>query len=150
MATIIKIANKRINLDRLTEELATAGIPLQSLLLAGFNQFNVRVSQPNASTKVIATGTGKPDDTAEPGELRFTYDPPLTVAQETTLDGVLAAHDHTVNSTSQNNADQDTADAAQLASDFQNWDTLLPPEKDESQERLTRLVARLFDSSIDI
>lgn len=150
MATIIKIANKRINLDRLTEELETAGIPLQGLLLAGFNRLNVRVNQPNASTKVIATGTGKPDDEADPGELRFTYDPALTTAEETTLDGVLVAHDHTVNSNAQDNQDQDAADAESLANDHREWNDLSNAQKDENQETLSRLTARLQDRSIDI
>lgn len=148
--------NKDMNFERLREEMSVAGLPTDfGALLAGFTNINNRLYEPFASTQVISTATdpaGGPDitDSAEPGELRFDYVPDLTGPQQATLDGVLAAHDATNLSTGQQNDDTDIVAIPALVSNFQNWGSLNAAAKDNNHRQLTRLVARLLDSSRDI
>ena len=156
MATLIKFMNKDMNFERLREEIIAAGLPDGfGALLAGFNQVNRRLHEPFASRQVISRSSdpgGGPDitDSADPGELRFRHDPDLTGPQETTLDGVLTAHDATNLSTGQTNSDTDIAAIAPLVSNYQNWGSLTPAEKDNNHRQLTRLIARLLDGAQDL
>ncbi len=156
MTTLIKTMNKDMNFERFHEEMSVAGLPTDfGALLAGFNRISQRLYEPFLSTQIISRSTdpaGGPDitDSADPGELRFNFDPDLTAPQETTLDGVLTAHDATNLSTNQQNRDSDIAAIAPLVNNYQNWGTLSNPEKDNNHRQLTRLVARLLDSAQDL
>lgn len=156
MATLVKFMNKDLNFERLREEMSVAILPVSfGSLIAGFTQVNKRLYEPFLSTQVISSSTdpgGGLDitDSADPGELRFNFDPDLTAAQETTLDGVLTAHDATNLSTNQQNKDTDIAAIAPLVSNYQNWGSLTPAQKDNNQRQLTRLVARILDSAQDL
>ncbi len=148
MPTTIKIAEKNINLDLLFEEL---GIVVASvnfgLLMAGFHKLNNRVFEPNASTQVIATSTGQPDDTAEPGELRFKHSVALTVPAEDALDAALAAHNPTLLTAEQTRVDLDATEAQQLLTDYNNFDSMNAGQKDVVYKRMLRTVVRLLLSS---
>ena len=147
MFVTIKFAIKNINLELLREELVAVSVPVQGLLMAGFHRLNARVYEPNAATQVIARASGRPDVTAEPGELKFKNDPALTLDEEVALDAVLSAHDATNLSAGQRNDDTDSAAIPALVNAFRNWDTRTPAQKDNILRQLTRLVARLLDSS---
>ncbi len=156
MATLVKFMNKDMNFERLREEIIAAGLPSGfGALLAGFTRINGRLYEPFLTTQVISTASdpgGGPDitDSADPGELRFRFDPDLTGPQETTLDGVLTAHDATNLSTGQQNNDSDIAAIAPLVSNYQNWGSLNAAQKDNNHRQLTRLVARLLGGQQDL
>jgi hypothetical protein len=150
MATTIKFMNKNLNLNRLQEELQVAGVPITGMLVAGFNRVGLSQYEPFTETQVIGQATGQPDDTADPGELRFKSDAILSSTDELNLDVILSVHDNTLKSSSQANKDTDIAAIAPLVNNFQNWGTLSNAEKDNNHRQLTRLVARLLDSTQDI
>ena len=143
---IIKFVIKDINPDRLRDELTTAGILPEGLLFAGFHRITNRLMEPFTETEVIATATGKPDVTADPGEFHFRYpsDPGAI------LDTVLVAHDATLLSKSQQNSDNDATAIPILVNRYQNWNTLTKEQKDNTLRQITRLVARLLDSAQDL
>jgi len=156
MATLVKIANKDINFERLREEMDAAGLPAGfGALIAGFNSINNRLHQPFLTTQIISRASdpaGGPDitDSADPGELRFRFDPDLTAPQEATLDGLLTAHDATNLSTAQQNNDTDIAAIPPLVSNYNSWGSLTLAQKDNNHRQLTRLVARLLDGQQDL
>lgn len=153
MATVIKVANKNINLDRLAEELEAAGIPMEGLLLAGFHRVGLNTYEPNAARQVIARRSspdGNIEDEADPGELRFRFPADLSADQVTTLDPVLAAHDPAVLSVGQRNIKADEDAVPLLATAYQDWDSLTPPQKDDALRLVVRSVARALDGSIDL
>lgn len=151
MATVIKIANKNINLDRLREELEAAGIPFVGAWMGGFHPVGLNVYEPNASTQVVATATGRPDVTADPGEIRLKFSvDQLTPAQEVTVDSVLSAHDHTLLSVGQAHLKADEDSVPAFIDAYNNWASLTPPEKDSVLREMVRAVARRIDDSIDL
>ena len=156
MATLVKIMNKDMNFERMREEMSVVGLPTGfGALLAGFTRINNRLHEPFLSPQIISRASdpgGGPDitDSADPGELRFRFDLVLTALQETTLDGVLTAHDATNLSTSQQSNDTDIAAIAPLVNNFQNWGSLTAAQKDNNHRQLTRLVARLLDGQQDL
>lgn len=144
MVTTVKTANKNINLSKLMEELTGAGFTSFGITMAGFNQLNDRIYQPNATTKVISTSTGQPDVTAEPGEFHLKTDAALSGAEDTALDGVLTTHDDTVLTAEQTRQDVDNTDSQLLLNEYENWDSLDATQKAVAQKRLTRLTVRLI------
>ena len=145
MTILVKIVEKDFNSELLRQELEAAGFPAPKYKgFAGIGRTGRYT--PNAATKVIARRTvqGGPDfeDSADPGELRFTLDAPLTASQETNLDGILAAHDSTQHTEEQARGDTDQTDYQQLLSDFNNFDSMSLPEKDVVLKRLVRLLVR--------
>jgi hypothetical protein len=150
MVVVIKFADKNINPDRLHDELIAASIEPEGMLWAGFDRINNRLMEPFAETRVIATATGQPDTTADPGELHFRYPVALTAPQDAALDQLLLDHDHLQLSTAQQNKDLDEQAIPALISNFQNWGSLTPAQKDNNHRQLTRLVGRLLDSSQDV
>jgi hypothetical protein len=150
METLVKFMTQDLNPERLKEEMAAAGVPAQGATLAGFTRINARLYQPFASTQVIATHTGQPDTTAEPGEIKLKFDTAPTAPQETTLDGLLVAHDATNLSSAQQNKDTDLAAIPALVNAWNNWDTFTPSQKDNANRQAQRLIARLLDGSQDI
>lgn len=145
MPTLVKIANKNLNLSLLTEELGSVGLDQHSLLMAGFRQQDERTYVPNAARKIIARRTtpgGEVVDEADPGELRFTSDAAFTVAQESSLDGVLVSHDAAVLTAEQEREDLDAKDLDQLVRDYAGWDTMSRPQKDVVTKRVVRLLVR--------
>ena len=147
---IVKIMNKDLNLSLLNEQLRAVGLGEHGLLLAGFKRVRKQEYEPFAGRSVIATSTTGPDDKADPGELRFKYDPALTSVEEATLDAILAEHVATDRSREQTNAQKDIDDAQVLADNYRSWDTLTSVQKDASNKVLTRLVARLENRQISI
>ena len=98
MVIIVRVVVKEFNSELLREELVALGLPMPKF--KGFESSgSAGFYTPNAARRVIArrTSQGGPDitDSANPGELRFSLDSPLTSRQESDLDGVLAAHDST-------------------------------------------------------
>ena len=152
MATLVKIMNKDLNLPLFREEMVAAGVPVEGATIAGFDYVGVGQYEPFTETRVISTHSdpaGGPDieETAEPGELRFRFATVPTAPQEAIIDGVIAAHDATGQSTDQVQKQSDTAAIPILVDRWQNWDTLTNPQKDEVLKHLTRLVARLLDGT---
>ncbi len=146
MATIVKFAIKDINPDRLRDEFELAVLVPSGILFAGFHSISNRLMEPFLTTEVIATHTGLPDTTAEPGELHLNYpsDPGAP------LDTLLAAHNATNLSNSQLNEDRDAAAAIAHKNAFDNWDTLTAIQKDNANMQAQRSLARLFNSATDI
>ena len=138
MAALIKIVVKDFNQELLGEEMGAASLLGGGLLWAGFEKINRRVYSPSA----VHGNT--------PGELRFNYDPELTEAQQTTLDGILAAHDATQLSAGQTNKDQDEVDRQNFVTTFQDWNSLTNAQQLNRTRQLFRGVARLVDSSTDL
>ena len=125
MAVEIRTVLKDFNLALLEEELTASTLPTVSVFLAGF----VRATDPNIGTPASAPrvvtrdGVAGTVDTAQPGEIRFTFRNPLTVAEGVVLDGVLTAHVATGKTTEQTRIDQDETDLDTLETDFPNFDT---------------------------
>lgn len=153
MAELVKFVVKDLNMSLLREELEAIGISEFGLLMAGFNSRPEERYEPFASRQVIArrdTPTGVVEESADPGELRFRFDPVLSAAEETALDSVLVVHDATGFSSAQINRKADRDAVAPLVANFKNWGALNSPAKDNNHKQLTRLVARLLDRSEDI
>ncbi len=138
MTDYVKIVNKNFNQELLQEELIIASLAGGGGYWAGFDKISQRIYAPSTVHGHTL------------GELRFTFDPGLTVAQEETLDAILAAHDSTQLTAAQTNKDSDLSAIAPLKSNYQNWGTLDSAQKDNNHRQLTRLVARLLDSSQDL
>lgn len=149
MSVLVKIANKNLNLELLREELgvAVASAGNFGLLMAGFHKLNNRVYEPNATTQVIATSTGEPDDTAEPGELRFKTTAVLSAPAQAALDAALTVHDSTQLTSEQARVDQDAGDAVILLNDFNNFDSMNDTERAVVYKRMLRAIVRLLLSS---
>ena len=146
MPTFIKFAVKDINPDRLHDELVVAGIEPEGVLFAGFHPANNRLTEPFTATEVIATATGKPDVTADPGELHFRYPSDPGVA----LDTVLTNHVATNLSIAQTNEDRDETAAIAHINAFNNWDSLNATQRNNANKQAQRSLARIFNSSTDI
>jgi hypothetical protein len=142
--------NKDLNFGLLMQEMAAAGVPIQGVHIAGFDHVGSGHYVPFASTQVIATSTGQPDVTAEPGELQFRNDLALTGPQETALDGVLVAHDETQQSDVEVNRSADIVAKDLLIDRYQNWVGLSNAQKDTVLQNLCRVVARLIDRSTNL
>jgi len=138
MAVLIKNVVKDFNRELLHEEMDAASLIGASLLWAGFTRLNKRVYTPSAAHGFTA------------GDLHFTYEPPLTAPQEATLDGILAAHDHTGTSTFQAHKDTDEQDRQDFVQTFNDWPTLTVAQQLNRTRRLFRVVARLLDSTTDL
>ena len=146
MADVVKFKVKDFNPDRLLEELEVAIISPEGMKWRGFTRINPRLYEPNASTKAIATSTGQPDVTADPGELHFKYATDPGAA----LDTVLDAHDATKLSSLQIAREEDFAAIPALINAWNNWDTFTNIQKDNANRQAQRLIARLLDRGLDI
>ena len=130
MAVEIRTVLKDFNPALLEDELAASALPTGEAFLAGF----VRSSDPNIGTPAAADrvisrdGVAGTVDTAAPGEIRFTFRDPLTVAEGVVLDGLLTAHVATGKTAEQTRRDQDETDLDTLETDFPNFDTFTDPQ----------------------
>lgn len=149
MADVTKFAVKNLNLPLLFVELQAVGLAQSGLLVAGFEHTQNQRYRPFAVRTVIGR-SGDIVDSADPGELRFRFPNPLSTAEDTALDGVLAAHDATQKSSDQDNKQADADAVAPLVSNYRDWATLTAAQKDNNARQLTRLVARLLDSTQDL
>lgn len=154
MAQLIKFAVKDLNAALLKQQHDALGLPPGGLLFAGFTAQGNALHTPNATRQVIARRTnpagGDFEDEADPGELRYNFEPPLDAGQETILDGLLAAHDGSQLSDLQIAKQADVAAKDILIDRFQNWDSLDAAQKDAVLKNLTRLVARVIDRTASI
>jgi len=146
MTTYVKISTTDINKDRLIEDLVNAGLPLPSILYAGFDSGD-RVYTRFTETRQIASvtdGAGTTVFTAEPGELRITYDPSLSGAAQNILDTVIVAHDPLTLSIEQTREDKDLAILAQVTNNLKkaNWDALTSNARQETIRRSIQLLFR--------
>ena len=146
MADVTKFAVKRINLPLLFEQLQAVGLGQPGLLMAGFQAIRSQRYDPFAVRTAIGR-SGDVIDFADPGELRFRFRNPLTAGEDTALDNLLAAHDATQNSTGQDQKQEDEDSIPTLVNNYNNWGTLTDVQKDANARQLTRLVARLLDST---
>jgi hypothetical protein len=146
---VVKVAEKNLNLALLSNELKAAGVRPNGLLVAGFEHVGKQRYRPFATRTEIGR-SGDVADFADPGELRFRFPDVLTGAEDTALDGVLAAHDATQLSGDQENKQEDADAVVPLVSNYRGWATLSAAEKDNNARQLTRLVARLLDSTQDL
>lgn len=140
MADLIKISVKDFNRDLLSQQMdaVTPSLLGGGLLWRGFERLNQRIYTPST----VHGGTA--------GELVFRYDPDLTAPREAQLDAVLAAHDSTQLSTSQQNRARDEIDRQNFVDTFNDWLTLTDAQKLNRTRELFRVVARLVDSRTDI
>ena len=146
MADVTKFAVKRINLPLLFDQLQAIGLGAPGLLMAGFQAIQRQRYDPFA----VRTPIGQADgviDFADPGELRFRFRDPLTGGEDTALDNLLAAHDATQNSEGQQQKQDDQDAVTPLVNNYNNWGTLTDVQKDANHRQLTRLVARILDST---
>jgi len=138
MAALVKNVVKDFNQERLHEEMAAQGLTGGGLLWAGFERLNRRVYTPSNAHGHT------------PGDMHFKYDPELTAPQETTLDAILAAHDHTQVSKFQGHRDTDEQDRQDFVQTFNDWPGLTLAQQLTRTRRLFRVVARLLDSQTDL
>jgi hypothetical protein len=115
MPTVVKIAVKDFNPDRLREQLEAggAGAILTSLGWAGFDRVSDRQYTPKPARTLVGVSVSngqRIEDFADPGELRFALTRDLTPQEDDQLTTLLANHDHTQLSDGQVRADQDEAD----------------------------------------
>ena len=150
MVVVVKFSDRNMNPGRLRDELEFAGILPTGVKWAGFDSRSNRLAEPFTETRVIATSTGAPDTTADPGELHLRYVDPLTALEDDALDQILLDHDHLQLSRAQQNDDADTNAVPALINAYQNWGSLNAAAKDNVLRQLTRLVARLQDGSQDV
>ena len=149
MADVTKFAVKNINLPLLFDQLQAAGLTQQGLLMAGFEHVGNQRYRPLATRTVIGR-SGDVEDFADPGELRFRFPDVLTTAENTALNSVLDAHDATQTSGAQDNTQSDADAVAPRVSNYRDWATLTAAQKDNNARQVTRLVARLLDSTQDL
>jgi hypothetical protein len=138
VAALIKNVVKDFNKELLHEEMDAAGLLGGSLLWAGFDRIDRRIYTPSTVHGFTA------------GDLHFEYEPPLTAPQETALDNILAAHDHTQLSKFQAHKQTDEQDRQDFIQTFNDWPGLTVAQQLNRTRRLFRVVARLLDSSTDI
>lgn len=146
MATYIKFSTTNINKNKLIEDLVNAGLPLPNILYAGFDSGD-RIYTRFTETKQIASvtdGTGTTIFTAEPGELRITYEPDLSVADEIILDATVIAHDPLTLSVEQTRENKDIAVLTQVTSNLKkaNWIALTSSNRQETIRRALQLLFR--------
>ncbi|MCK5652550.1 MAG: hypothetical protein KAJ42_14275 [Gemmatimonadetes bacterium] len=146
---VVKIADKNLNLSLLLDQIRAAGLTQEGLLVAGFEHVGSQRYRPFTVRTVIGK-SGDVEDFADPGELRFRFPDPLTGAEDTALDGVLTAHDATQSSSDQQNKQADQDAIAPLVANYRDWATLTDAQKDNNARQVTRLVARLLDSTQDL
>lgn len=142
MVYTYKIVNKNINLEKLTEEMVAAGFTNFGFLMAGFNKLSNRIYQPNTAQKVIATSTGKPDDLADVGEIRFRSENLLSGQEESDLEAVYTIHDYTKLTAEQIRVDVDLLDIDQLLIDFGDFDGMNTAQINAVIKRALRVLVR--------
>lgn len=107
-----------------------------------------RIFTPTAQAVVITTINGVPSDTAQPGEIRMSFNPNLTAGQVTNLDDTVLV-DHVVTDTTPKQAaeDQDEQALADIeafdAGDAWNLRTAL--EQNQHMVDINRMVLRIWD-----
>ena len=156
MTTYTKFVVGDINRDKLQEDTSDAGLPVPGTLYAGFDS-GPRIYTRFTETRVISSITdasGTTNFTADPGELRFTFDPDLTPAEEATLDAVLLAHDPLTLSIEQEREDKDAAIIDQITTNLKkdNWVALSAADRQETIRRGLQLLFRtnhFFDLDTD-
>lgn len=149
METIVKIAGGNVNPEKFGEELASSlGIQF-SVTFAGFKQSptDPHVMIRNSGKEIIGRrkdSTGNTFDLADPGEIRFLTESPLTPAENTTLDGLVSAHDPTVKSREQRREDNDAVALAIVTDNLKaaNWAGLTNGQKTETLRRACQLLFR--------
>lgn len=113
MNVITRTLSISVNPDRLLEDVKAAGLPVDVIGYPGYEPETRRKYNLRKEPHVYHTATGQSgtvEYVADPGYVRVISSRALTTAEERTLDGLLAAHDHTVLSTGQAQRDQEKAD----------------------------------------
>lgn len=146
MTIYTKFVATDINPARLMEDIANASLPQPGMLYAGFDS-GKRIYTRFTETREIATVTDASGTTsffADPGELRFTYDPDLSLSEQAALDAVLAAHDHLSLSVEQERQDKDVSVLVQVTNNLKkaNWTVLTSSSKQETIRRALQLLFR--------
>lgn len=156
--TVEKFSPGDINPDRFLAELRVAlpGIDID-VLFAGLERSTRRLMIRFTENREIGRNkdsTGLVIDTADPGELRFTTEVPLTGPQDTELDGVVAGHDPALLTIEQQREDKDAAVIVQITFNLQraNWDALNNAQQRETLRRSCQLlfrnnIVRAFDTN---
>jgi len=120
---LTKLVVKTFNAMLLREEMQAAGLlaRIESVVWAGFAQAGNRYYAPLTEPTVIGSSStpgGVTEDIAQPGEFRFNVPADFSPAEESALDGVLAAHDYTQITAEQGREEQDVSDWQAL---YNNW-----------------------------
>lgn len=125
---IQKISIKDFNVSLLHEQLA--GLPVLNLSWAGFNRLDdLRRTPFPEESRIVGYSSGSGNDVALRGEIRFNISQALTPAEDTNLNGILAAHNATQLTLEQQRQVQDGNDLDQIRTGFQNWDALTNTQK---------------------
>ena len=147
MARTIRTQLRNFNKLLLLEEL-TPILPQFNMTMGGFERLTQRVVAPTTTPVTVTRRkiTGQPlfEDIAQPGEIWWRTEVPLTVREETDLDVVLSAHDETGISVEQGRENQDIDDIEQLVTALQDWDSLNPGQRNTATRRILRLLLRRY------
>ncbi len=151
MARTVRIEARDFNRLFLLEEL-TPLLPQFHMTMGGYERLTQRISTPTAAPVVVTRRkiTGQPlfEDIAQPGEIWWRTEVPLTVQEESDLDAVLAAHDETGISVEQGREDQDSDDIARLITALQDWNSINAGQKDTATRRILRLLLRRYNQRV--
>jgi len=146
MAAETRIVLKRFNQRLLVEEMTASVLPVVSGQLAGFDDVNRFEYAPATAPKLITRRRNQDgsytEDFAEPGELRFEFSAPLSVAENIALDDLLLAHDATQRTLDQQRQGQDETDLNTLVTNFPNWDSFNNTQRNNFLKVLARVVLR--------
>ena len=116
MTLVTKTSVKNFNGSLLMEQVSAILAP-SSLGWAGFHRLNERVYEPNAAAQEVGRTSVNGQttiDTAQPGELRFTFSRDLTAQEDSDLVTLLAAHNSATLTAEQTRQDQDASDLPTL------------------------------------
>ncbi len=146
MAIVKKTRVKNFNAGLLAQQVLAAPLPLTGIGWAGFaSGENGRIYAPAATRRVVGRRSGSDGeilDFADPGELRLGFSRDLTAPEDTTLDGLLTAHDSTGVTSDQTRDDQDETELDLLTTAFRNWNTLTDVQRSNATRLAIRYIVR--------
>jgi len=152
MALLLRTLLKDFNPDRLSDEVATAGLPSLSFSMRGFEQRGARLYTPAVARRRVGYSSSTGDDFADPGELHIAPSRDLTVPETITLDATLTAHNAALLSAEQVRQDQDETDfAALLATErqtylanLQAWDGMNTAQRAVATKEMFQIIGKVF------
>ncbi len=151
MARTVRVETRNLNRLLLLEELIPL-LPQFHMTMGGYERLTQRISTPTVASVVVTRRkiTGQPlfEDIAQPGEIWWRTEVPLTVQEGNDLDAVLSAHDETGVSEEQARENQDSDDIGRLITALQDWNSLSAGQKDTATRRILRLLLRRYAQQV--
>ncbi len=151
MADVDKNVIKTINSSLLQVEISAA-LPMTGISWRGFirSETNQRWMEPFPEASRRVGRSNGVEDFANRGDLRLRFDRDLTGPEDTQLDGILTAHDHTQLTQRQQRQEQDNTDTDILKTRLSEWDTLNNNQRWNVVRRMLRMIIRLQRRDEDV